>query len=223
MDVNPTEMLRIGDRLNEMLAKAGQPPLSSDLANPFGAYCVLLMGWNARTNLTAIRDEEGILRRHFVESIVCARALPTGIRSLLDFGSGAGFPGLPIAICRPEIAVTLAESRNKKAAFLHEAIRTLGIAVTIHSGRAEALGCSFDCVTLRAVDRMNEAVQNAIALLSPGGWLALLTTTEAGEEAKSIAGPDIAWTHSTILAPGTDRMLLLGNKRTSRYNPRGIK
>jgi len=91
------------------------------LASEFGAYAALLIRWNARMNLTAVRDEEGILRRHFAESIVCARILPPGITTLLDFGSGAGFPGLPIALCRREIAVTLAESQGKKVAFLREA------------------------------------------------------------------------------------------------------
>src|ERR1017187_11031941 len=100
-------------------------------------YISLILRWNERVNLTAIRSEEGILARHFVESIVCARTLPAGIATLLDFGSGAGFPGLPIALCRPEIAVTLTESQGKKAAFLSEAVRTLGISAQVHSGRAE--------------------------------------------------------------------------------------
>ena len=90
-------------------------------------------------NLSAIRDEEGIISRHLVESIVVSSELPQGIKTLLDFGSGAGLPGIPIAICRPEIAVTLAESQGKKAAFLQEAVRVLGIGAKVHAGRAEAL------------------------------------------------------------------------------------
>ena len=86
-----------------------------------------------------MRDEQGILSRHFVESIVVARELPQGIRTLLDFGSGAGLPGIPIALCRPEIAVTLAESQGKKAAFLQEAVRVLAISAMVHAGRAETL------------------------------------------------------------------------------------
>jgi len=89
---------------------------------------------------------------------VCARSLPAGNRSLLDFGSGGGFPGIPIAICRAEIAVTLAESQGKKAAFLQEVVRVLGLSAKVHPQRAELLGGLFDCVTLRAVDRMDEAV-----------------------------------------------------------------
>ena len=107
-----------GARLNALLAAAGLAELDAGLSHQFETYLSLLLRWNARMNLTAIRDEEGILARHFVESIACARALPAGIGTLLDFGSGAGFPGIPIALCRPEIAVTLAESQGKKAAFL---------------------------------------------------------------------------------------------------------
>src|SRR5207342_666778 len=107
------------------------------LAGQFQAYLELLLRWNARLNLTAIRDQEGILSRHFVESIACARAVPEEVATLLDFGSGAGFPGIPIALCRPEIVVTLAESKAKKAAFLQEALRTLALRANVRAKRAE--------------------------------------------------------------------------------------
>jgi 16S rRNA (guanine527-N7)-methyltransferase len=150
-----------GTRLNALLIQAGYDPLDPALASRFESYLSLILRWNARINLTAIRDEDGILSRHFVESIACARALPAGIATLLDFGSGAGFPGIPITLCRPEIEVTLAESNGKKAAFLQEAIRVLDITAKVHSKRAELLPDPFDCVTLRAVDRMEQAVKAA--------------------------------------------------------------
>lgn len=212
MDLDPTESRRIGERLNQLLLEASQPALPRELAAQFGAYCTLLLRWNARTNLTAIRDEDGILRRHFVESIACARALPAGITTLLDFGSGAGFPGLPIALCRREFAVTLAESQNKKAAFLQEVTRCLEVRARVHAGRAEMLGETFDCVILRAVDRMSAAVRSAAELLGASGRLAVLTTLAASEELRSAAGPNIAWSVPTSLSPGTDRILLLGVK-----------
>src|SRR5580692_8691345 len=129
-----------GIRLNEMLTAQGLPELRPETTDCFKAYLALLMRWNARLNLTAIRDEDGILSRHFLESIACARIIPAGAGTLLDFGSGAGFPGIPIALCRPEIAVTLAESQTKKAAFLQEALRILRLAsAKVHAGRGEAL------------------------------------------------------------------------------------
>jgi 16S rRNA (guanine527-N7)-methyltransferase len=200
-----------GSRLNALLAETGSAPLDSVLTQRFEAYLSLLFRWNARVNLTSIRDEEGILSRHFVESIVCARALPDGIRSLLDFGSGAGFPGIPIALCRPEIAVTLAESQGKKAAFLQEAVRMLGMTAKVHGQRAELLHAQFDCVVLRAVDRMERAVQAAGRLVRPGGWLVVMTT--AGELARlqAAAGGDFTWNRVLQLPGGEDRLLVFGS------------
>jgi len=127
------------NRLNQLLTQSGHPPLTPETAEKFSAYLTLLQKWNARTNLTAIRDEEGILSRHFLESILCAQALPKSVQTLLDFGSGAGFPGIPIALIRKDVTVTLAESQNKKAAFLREALRTLNLKARVHNGRAETL------------------------------------------------------------------------------------
>ncbi|MGC9158581.1 MAG: 16S rRNA (guanine(527)-N(7))-methyltransferase RsmG [Terracidiphilus sp.] len=197
-------------RLNALLAEAGQSPLDEDQIRQFESYYSLLIRWNTRVNLTAIRDQEGILARHFVESIACARLLPAGICTLLDFGSGAGFPGIPIALCRRGIMVTLAESQGKKAAFLREAVRVLGIAAKVHSGRAEALLALFDCVTLRAVDRMEVTVHAAGRLVRPGGWLALMTTGNASDAQRAAAGAEFAWLQLLPL-PGTqNRLLALG-------------
>jgi 16S rRNA (guanine527-N7)-methyltransferase len=198
---------RIGSRLNEMLAAEGLELLDCALAGRFADYCLLLIRWNSRVNLTAIRGEEGILSRHFVESIACARRLPAGIGTLLDFGSGAGFPGIPIALCRPEIAVTLAESQGKKAAFLQEAVRVLGVTANVHSGRAENLATQFDCVTMRAVDRMQEAVKAAAKLVKRGGWLVPMTTSGEVEKLTAALGAEFSWGDTVALPGGGDRVL----------------
>jgi 16S rRNA (guanine527-N7)-methyltransferase len=215
------------NRLNQLLESAGHPPLAADLIEKFAAYFNLLQKWNAKTNLTAIRDEEGILRRHFLESILCASALPSGIATLLDFGSGAGFPGIPVALIRPEIHITLAESQNKKAAFLREAVRVLEIQTKIHSARAEELKTRFDCITLRAVDNMQKAIPAAIQLLNPTGHLAILTTREDAESIQALANQsnhlqasqpdprhpnrDFQWQIQPLSA-GTNRILLIANR-----------
>lgn len=204
-----------GLRLNALLVEAGLPGLDAALAMRFAEYLALLVRWNARVNLTAIRDEEGILSRHFVESIACARALPAGILTLLDFGSGGGFPGIPIALYRPEIAVTLAESQGKKAAFLQEAVRVLGLSSKVHSQRAELLRTHFDCVTLRAVDRMHESVSAASQLVAAGGWLAPMTTTSELAGVKTAAGADFAWSGPVGLPGGNDRIVALGLRKIS--------
>ena len=140
-------------------------------------YLDLLLKWNARTNLTAIREPEEIVRRHFGESLFAARHLDAKPSTLLDLGSGAGFPGLPIALLRPEIQVTLAESQNKKASFLREAVRTLGLNTEVWANRAELLPAArvFHTVTLRAVDNMAAAV----AAAEPRGTHQLMLLTSA--------------------------------------------
>jgi 16S rRNA (guanine527-N7)-methyltransferase len=204
-----------GTRLNALLTEAGLESLDSGQTECFEKYLSLLLRWNSRVNLTAVRDEDGILSRHFVESIACARALPDGIATLLDFGSGAGFPGIPIALCRPEISVTLAESQGKKAAFLQEAVRVLGISAKVHAQRAESLTTKFDCVTLRAVDRMGKAVEAAGRLVVPGGWLAPMTTGVEFEMLKAAAGADFVWSCPASLPGGNDRVLVLGKRKIS--------
>src|SRR6185437_7191560 len=154
-------------------------------------YLDLLLKWNARTNLTAIRDPKEIVRRHFCESLFAARHLASDTPALLDLGSGAGFPGLPIALLYPQIHVTLAESQNKKATFLREVVRTLELPhVEVWSGRAEALPPArlFHTVTLRAVDNMAAALIAAEARATHR--LVLLTSAAS---APALAGfPDQA-------------------------------
>ena len=203
----------IAPLLEAMLAASGLPPLNPAAAAQFEAYFAILQRWNQKINLTAIRDQEEILRRHFVESIAAAHSLPAGIATLLDFGSGAGFPGLPIAICCPRIAVVLAESQARKAAFLREAVRTVGIPAEVYGGRAESIGRTFDCVILRAVDRMGLAVTAAASLVAPAGWLALLTTQPMAEGLIAMAGSGFSWTQPAQLPSADARVLIMAQKR----------
>lgn len=201
----------VAAQLAGLLRAAGLPMLQDKQNQQFTVYLSLLLRWNARTNLTALREPGAILARHFVESIACAHALPAGIRTLLDFGSGAGFPGIPIALCRPEIAVTLAESQGKKAAFLQEALRVLNLSARVHAGRAEALAEAtseaFNCVTLRAVERMESAIALAGRLVAPHGWLAVLTTLPDLPALQSAAGDGFDWAEPVPL-PGSDARVL---------------
>ncbi len=137
--------------------------LPDTLYSQLSLYLDLLLKWNARTNLTAIRNPEDIVRRHFGESLFAAQHLDPAATTVLDFGSGAGFPGLPIALFHPKIQVTLAESQNKKATFLREVARTLGLSTEIWAARAETMSEArlFHTVTLRAVDNMAAAMQAA--------------------------------------------------------------
>jgi 16S rRNA (guanine527-N7)-methyltransferase len=206
---------QVGLRLNKLLAQAGLAPIDQPTCERFAEYLSLFVRWNARLNLSAVRDEEGILSRHILESIACARALPAGIATLLDYGSGAGLPGIPIALCRPEISITLAESQGKKAAFLQEAVRTLGLETTVHAGRAELLAASFNCVTLRAVDRMAHAVSAARRLVASSGWLGLMTSRADLAALQAAAGARFTWREAVPLPGSDDRLLVFGRKSIS--------
>ena len=175
---------RIAELLRPYL---GDAPMPAGLYGKLSVYLDLLLRWNARTNLTAIREPERIVERHFGEGLFCGLQMATRLSadaSLLDYGSGAGFPGLPIQLLLPEMRVTLAESQGKKASFLREAIRTLSLPHTeVWAGRVEDLpmGQTFAAVTLRAVDRMEHAIASAHMRVLPGGWLVTLAETASPE------------------------------------------
>jgi 16S rRNA (guanine527-N7)-methyltransferase len=163
----------------------GAAPVPSVLYAQLAAYLDLLLKWNARTNLTAIRDPEEMVSRHFGESLFAGLHLGTRLSTgatVLDFGSGAGFPGLPIQLLHPTLQVTLAESQGKKASFLREAVRTLGLKTEVWAERVEAMPLvngtprRFDAITLRAVDHMPQALAEARQHVAPGGWLVTLST-----------------------------------------------
>lgn len=209
MEISP------GNRLNALLCEGGAAPLDAKLSEGFEAYYSLFIRWNSRINLSSIREPNAILARHLVESIVCARALPSGIATLLDFGTGGGLPGIPIALCRPEILVTLAESQSKKTAFLQEAVRTLGISSKVFTGRAETLNECFNCVTLRAVDKMADAVRAAAKLVIEGGWLVLMTTRGDADKLRGVAGNEFIWDQGSPLPGGSERILVIGRRTVS--------
>lgn len=184
-------------------------PVSEALALKFCVYLDLLLRWNAKTNLTAVRSPREIIQTHFGESLFAARHLPEGVASLLDFGSGAGFPGLPILMARPDLDMTLAESQGKKSAFLREAVRTLALPAKVYAGRVEDLPATalFSAVTLRAVDKMAEVVPAAVRRISPGGWLVILTSVAQESTLQQMAST-LRW-QSGIQIPNSDQRVLL--------------
>jgi 16S rRNA (guanine527-N7)-methyltransferase len=192
--------------------RAGLQPLTPDVAKHFETYLELLLKWNARLNLTAIREPQDILERHFLECIFAARQLSSNIKTLLDLGSGGGFPGIPFAICRPEIQVTLGESQSKKAAFLREVVRTLNLTnVDVCNGRVEALNQKFDAVALRAVDKMQEACRAAEPKIAPNGHFILFVTKDSAPSLKA-EFDEITWTALFPIPNSDQRILLIGRK-----------
>jgi 16S rRNA (guanine527-N7)-methyltransferase len=204
------------EAIDAAIRNAGLGTLDRESSDRFEAYLRLLLKWNSKLNLTAIRDPGDVLRRHFVECIQCAQALPRAEEgaTLLDFGSGAGLPGIPISICRPEIRVTLTESQGKKSAFLREAVRALELDAEVFHGRVEEMAPDrvFSYVTLRAVDKMREACRAAVPRLEDGGQLAVFSTKEKVAELES-ALPEIEWRGRVQLATLQDGEILFGQRK----------
>jgi 16S rRNA (guanine527-N7)-methyltransferase len=176
-------------------------------------YLDLLLKWNARINLTSVRQPEEIITRHFGESFFAARQLGVADSlkpSLIDFGSGAGFPGLPIKIYGPGLPATLIESNNKKATFLRETIRALTFTdIDVFAGRAEDFPGAAGIVTLRAVEKPERALAAAARLVSPGGRLALFL---GAAQASAIPGllSGFSWGVPVSIPGSSGRALLVG-------------
>jgi 16S rRNA (guanine527-N7)-methyltransferase len=224
---------RISALLEPFLGPPGDRRVSTDDLDKMSAYIDLLLRWNARINLTAIREPEQIIPRHFGESLFMARLLFPGagagsepVRSkiearrsrplhVIDIGSGAGFPALPIKIWEPEIHLTMIESNHKKAAFLREAARELKLTdVNVIAERAESVAARLssasevdapatknklqpaEIVTFRAVERFNQILPLATKFLAKNGRLAILTTQSRHENLQSL--PSITWSFVCI-------------------------
>ena len=148
---------------------------------PLTKYLELLLLWNAKMNLTAGRDPAGIVVRHFADSFAPLADLPADARTLLDVGSGGGFPGAILAIARPNIAVTLLESLHKKAAFLSTLKRELPLPnVTVEARRLEDFDrpAGFDVVISRAAIPLPGWFDAARPFRSPTGVILAMEGSE---------------------------------------------
>jgi len=249
-------------------ANAGEEPavLSSAQLHDISTYIDILLRWNARINLTAIRDPEEIVTRHFGESFFAARHLfprlarvgtgaspvqaegsspvgessarerrrtppadynavgPDGLAddqrpttndhpTVADVGSGAGFPGLPIKLWAPHIALTLIESNHKKAAFLREVCRAITLTdVNIQSARAETISATgFNLVALRAVEHFAAILPTAANLVAPEGRLALLISSAQFDQARSSL-PQLSWAKVEPIPLSRSKILAIAHR-----------
>jgi len=254
------ELLRpfLSPTSNSCHSESGRRPeaepavLSSTQLHDISTYIDILLRWNTRINLTAIRDPEEIVTRHFGESLFAARYLfadlgegrkesnssmpwassvvkdliaasdqrpMTNSRrpTLADFGSGAGFPGLPIKLWAPQAVVTLIESNQKKATFLREVTHALKLTdVNIKNVRARGAAANdpsqlFDVVTLRAVERFGEALRIAASLVGPTGRLLLLIGISQLDKVHSVLST-CSWNAPINVPLSESRVVLLGDK-----------
>ncbi len=205
-----------GGAPSQALKSSSESALSEAQLQQLLAYLDLLLRWNSRVNLTAVREPEQIITRHFGESLFAGRFFfPAGRdrqqhTRVIDFGSGGGFPGLPIKIWAPEIQLTLIESNQKKATFLREVIRSLALdAASVFAGRAEDFIEEADIVTLRAVEHFEHSLRAAARLIAPEGTLALLIGESQLNCTREFL-PSFTWHEAIPIPLSSNRVLLPG-------------
>ena len=189
-------------------------PLTPEQLARVQVHLDLLLRWNARTNLTAVRDAESIVTRHIGESLFAAATLldSAAIISMTDVGSGAGFPGIPMKIWAPSIELVLVESQGKKVAFLREVARALRIpGVSVFGDRAERLERQSDLVTMRAVERFDNVLPVAARLVTPGGRLGLLIGEGQVASARRTLG-DWVWSEPALVPQSRGRVIVSARK-----------
>ncbi|HWS84991.1 MAG TPA: 16S rRNA (guanine(527)-N(7))-methyltransferase RsmG [Ktedonobacteraceae bacterium] len=171
------------------LQQLGLDPRDEQLLAAFECYRQELLDWNTRINLTAITDPQDVLLKHFLDSLSLLKVYTNPEARLLDIGSGAGFPGLPLKIVRPQWHVTLLEATGKKTLFLRHMVETLQLrdAEIIH-GRAEELAhkreyrATFDIVTARAVSALPTLLEYCAPYCRVGGVIVFPKKGDLTEE-----------------------------------------
>lgn len=164
--------------------------LSDENYDKFSRYADLLVEWNEKINLTAITDPAGITEKHFLDSVLPYEwvNVPNGA-SVIDVGTGAGFPGIPLKIMRDDIRLTLLDSLNKRINFLNTVCDDLGITAECIHGRAEDMGTAqlrekFDVATARAVARLSVLCEYCLPLVKVGGMFVALKGSSGIDEIK---------------------------------------
>lgn len=191
-----TKILEI---LNDSRLELTLPDGGACAAERIAGYFAVWEKWNAKIGLTAEKDALEVLRRHVFDSLQYARAiLPDG--KILDVGSGAGFPGLPVKFVHPQIDLTLVESRRKRCSFLDSVIAEIGLEqATAHNSRIEDLAereefqGKFDQVVFKAVAPLGQCLQWGAPFLKPGGEI--IVKKEPGAEDAGRDTASLKWSH----------------------------
>ena len=165
---------------------------SDEAISRLDRYAALLVEWNEKMNLTAITDPEGIVIKHFLDCALLLKQvnIPEGA-SVIDVGTGAGFPGMVLKILRPDIKLTLLDGLNKRLTFLNEVAKSLGLEVTTTHIRAEEAGKNplyrekFDLVAARAVAELRVLYEYCLPLCRVGGTFCSMKGPSAEEELKN--------------------------------------
>ncbi len=170
-------------------AKEYSISLSEEQANKFSQYASLLIEWNEKINLTAITDQEGIVTKHFLDSLSIMPFISQDVKLLIDVGTGAGFPGIPVNIVKEEIKITLLDSLEKRLKFLQEVSNVLQLnGVSMIHGRAEDFGVNknyrekYDVATARAVANLPVLLEYCLPFVKVGGIFIAMKGSDVKEE-----------------------------------------
>lgn len=163
---------------------------SMEQTEQFFEYMKMLIEWNEKINLTAITDPEEIILKHFIDSITILKEIKNN-SNVVDIGTGAGFPGIPLSIMNPTLKITLVDSLNKRLIFLNEVVNKLNLKnIEIVHARAEEFGQNkkyrekFDVATSRAVANLTTLSEYLIPLVKVGEKVISMKATEAQQEIK---------------------------------------
>lgn len=198
-------------------------PVSEEQYGQFKKYAGLLVEWNQKMNLTAITDKHGIAVKHFLDSVLPLKFMDIPeAASLIDVGTGAGFPGLPLKIMRGDIKLTLLDSLNKRVNFLSEVCKALELDVPCIHARAEELGRNenyrerYDFSAARAVAPMPVLTEYCLPYVKVGGTFAALKGRNENyrdsENAVKILGGEISDVTEYALPDGDGRTLICVRK-----------
>lgn len=201
-DKNPKELIKQG------LLELGLIP-SNNQTDAFMTYLSELKKWNKAYNLTGLRKDEDIIIKHFFDSVLYLKAMPSGEIKVADIGSGAGFPGIPIKIIRPEIEMYLIEPSRKKSAFLRHIIKELKLKkIKVIEKRIEEIKeiqeppLSVDVAVTRALFGIKEFIKRSSHIVKQGGILILNKGPKVNEEIKILK--DIRYEILTLSLPLSD-------------------
>jgi len=203
-------------RLTKRATKAGLF-LSAELIEQLAGFYELLARWNLKINLTAITDLDEAIDRLLLEPLVAAKHLPSSGK-LLDVGSGGGSPAIPLHLAAPQVPLTMVEVKARKAAFLREAVRALGIDADVECARYEELLArpelheSFAAVSVRAVRVEAKVLKTLQAFLAPSGKL-ILFRGPSGPDSPSLVEPSLEFVGTYPLLDSLQSRLSVLSKR----------
>lgn len=222
--------------INKELLSANCPFLNEKQLEQFDIYARLLVEWNEKMNLTAITEPDEIVIKHFADSLALLEhaQIPQGA-SVIDVGTGAGFPSLPLLIARPDIKLTMMDALNKRLTFLQAVLDECGLGAHLVHSRAEELGKNhdyreaYDLATARAVAPMNVLCEYCLPFVKVGGcFVALKGSSDdvsPAENAIKTLGGELVSNVSYKLSNGDNRSIAVVKKlsHTSTKYPRNNK